>query len=114
MYLVIKFIITAIIVVAVSELAKRSTIFGALIASLPLTSILALIWLFHDSKDLSEISNLSLGIFWMVIPSLAFFLLLPLFIRLGFSFYASLAISSSGTALIYYLFAILIDHLDLK
>ena len=112
--LVIKFALTAGIVVAVSEIAKRSTVFGALVASLPLTSILALVWLYNDTQELSKISDLSFSIFWMVLPSLAFFLLLPAFIRLGLGFYASLLAASLCMAAAYYGFTQLLSYFDIK
>ena len=104
LYLFFKFTITAAIVVIISEVAKRSTLMGAIVASLPLTSILAMIWLHHETKDLDRITNLSWGIFWMVVPSLAFFLLINILIRSGLNFYLSLLTAGAGTALIYYLF----------
>lgn len=113
-HLVIKFAVTAGIVVAVSEIAKRSTIFGALVASLPLTSILALIWLYNDTQELSKISDLSFSIFWMVLPSLVFFLLLPAFIRLGLGFYSSLISASLCMAVVYYGFTQILSYFNIK
>lgn len=104
MHVIIKFAVTAAIIVAVSEIAKRSTVFGALVASLPMTSMLALIWLYNDTQDLTKISDLSLSVFWMVLPSLAFFLLLPAFIRLGLGFYTALLSASLCMAATYYVF----------
>ena len=88
---IIKVIITAVVVVAISESAKRSIFFAGLIASLPLTSILAMVWLYTDSSDIEQVSNLSKSIFWMVLPSLGFFLAFPLFTKWGFSFPVALA-----------------------
>jgi len=97
-YYALKTIISALVIVAVSEIAKRSTILGALIASLPLTSLLAFIWLYWETHDTARISDLSLQIFWLVIPSLALFLVLPLFIRLGCGFWWSLLAAVGITA----------------
>lgn len=94
----LKTIISAVIIVAVAEIAKRSTVIGAAIASLPLTSLLAFIWLYRDTHDTARISTLSLEIFWLVIPSLALFLALPWFIRLGWSFWWSLLAAMVVTA----------------
>ena len=71
----IKIIVTAVLVVLISEAAKRWTLLGAIIASLPLTSILAMVWLYLDTKNVEKVATLSWGIFWVVIPSLAFFVL---------------------------------------
>lgn len=103
-YYAIKIFLSALIIVIVSEVAKRSTMLGAFIASLPLTSILAIVWLYIDSRDLSRVSSLSYGIFIIVIPSLVFFILFPTIIKLGWSFWPSMIGSiliTSGAYLIY-------------
>lgn len=86
-----KVFLTAAVVVAVSELAKRSTLMGAVLASLPLTSLLAFIWLYLDTGNVNRVADLSLGIFWLVIPSLPLFVVLALLLRTGYGFWTSLA-----------------------
>ncbi len=100
-YYAIKIIISALVVVAVSEIAKRSTFAGALLASLPLTSLLAFVWLYLDTGDTQKVSALSYDIFWLVLPSLALFLLLPLMIKFGWGFWLSLCLSMVATAACY-------------
>jgi hypothetical protein len=97
-YYLLKTVISALIIVTIAEIAKRSTVAGALLASLPLTSLLAFIWLYWDTHDTARISALSLEIFWLVIPSLALFLALPLFIRIGWGFWYSLLAAIAITA----------------
>ena len=82
-YSVIKIIITSLIIVAISEISKRSSFIGALLASLPLVSVLAMVWLYIDTKDVEKVSDLANSIFWLVIPSLAFFISLPLLLKKG-------------------------------
>lgn len=77
MNLLVKVLLSALVLVAVSEASKRSTLVGGLLASLPLTSILAFIWLYRDTRDPQAISALSMSIFGLVIPSLVLFLALP-------------------------------------
>lgn len=89
-YLILKAILTGAIIVAVSEIARRSSFFAAILASLPLTSILAMIWMHLDGSRIEEIVNLSKGIFWMVLPSLFFFAAFPTLVRLGLRFYPAL------------------------
>lgn len=101
MYLLLKFAISAALVVAVSELAKRSVWLAALLASLPLTSLLAFIWLNHEGASVQQISAVSKDIFWLVLPSLALFLLLPFLLGKGWSFWSSLSASCAVTALLY-------------
>ncbi len=98
----IKVLITAMLVVAISEVAKRSSLIGALIASLPLTSLLAIIWLWHDTGDSERIASLTQGIFWLVLPSLVFFIALPVMLRAGWAFWPSLAASAGLTAAAYF------------
>ncbi len=97
----VKVGITAVAVVIVAELAKRNSAFAALVASLPLTSLLAFVWLYLDTHDTSRVATLSADIFWLVIPSLALFLALPALLRAGWSFWPSLVLSSGVTALCY-------------
>ena len=72
-YYLLKLIITSLIVVVVSEVAKKSTFIGALIISIPLTSLLAFIWLYVDTKDYQKVIDLSYGTILLSIPSFAFF-----------------------------------------
>ncbi len=97
-YYALKVIVSALIIVAVSEIAKRSTGFAALVAALPLTSLLAFVWLHMEATPPERIGELSGQIFWLVIPSLLLFLLFPLLLRHGFGFWISLGLSVAATA----------------
>jgi uncharacterized membrane protein (GlpM family) len=90
MHIAIKIIISALVITAVSEIGKRSSSVAAVLASLPLTSFLAMIWLYQETKDLEKITSLSYGIFWAILPSFVFFLSLPLLIKFGFRFWTLL------------------------
>lgn len=92
-YMILKFGLSAAVLVAVSEIAKRSSFAGGLVASLPLASLLAFVWLWRDTQDAAKISALSTSIFWLVLPSLALFLVLPVLLKRGVAFYPSLGIS---------------------
>ena len=111
MYLVLKLFVSASIVLAVSEIAKRSTLFGALVASLPLTSILALIWLYQDTKDVNRVATLSSEILWLVIPSLILFIVLPLLLKRGVAFYPALSAAALCTALGYLVMSMLMRRM---
>src|SRR5690606_2943864 len=100
-YFLIKTLITALLVAAVSELARRYTVWAALLASLPLTSILAFIWVYWDTKDSGKIIELSYSVFWLVFPSLAFFLILPFLLKQGLTFPVAMGISVIAMAVIY-------------
>ena len=102
-YYVIKIVITSVLVVLVSELSKRSTLFGGLLASLPIVSYLALIWLFFDTKDTERVAQLSTSVFWLVIPSLPFFVFLTFLLKKNIHFFASLGLSTGIMIMIYFL-----------
>lgn len=93
LYYIIKIVLSALIIVAVSEVAKYNAGLGALIKSLPLISILAMIWLYVDTQDTAKIAELSVSTFWLVLPTLPMFLVLPALLKSGMGFYPSLAIS---------------------
>ena len=97
----LKIGLSALILVAIAEVAKRSTFWAAAVASLPLTSLLAFVWLYLDTGDVQKIATLSGSIFWLVLPSLLLFVLLPLLLRNGLGFWFSLAASIAATALAY-------------
>ncbi len=94
---VVKVAVTAVMVVAISEAAKRSSALGAIIASLPLTSLLAFLWLYGETSDAGKVADLARGIFWYVLPSLVLFIAFPLLVAQGAGFWPSLAISSALT-----------------
>lgn len=85
LWIITKYLITSAVVVAVSELAKRSDRLGALLASLPLVTLLVLIWLYVEKQPASKIANHAWYTFWYVVPTLPMFLLFPrLYARFGF------------------------------
>lgn len=93
----LKIAVTAIMVVAINEVAKRSSTLGAIIASLPLTSLLAFLWLYGETGDTEKIAALSRDIFWYVLPSLVLFLVLPTMLWRGYGFWVSLAVAIALT-----------------
>ena len=95
---VAKIVVTSLVVVAVSEIARRSSFWAALLASLPLTSVLAFVWIYLETGDTGRIAMMAGEILWLVLPSLAFFVLLPLLIRFGAGFWPSLLGACAGTA----------------
>ena len=100
---VIKVLITTALVVAVSETSKRSAFAGGLLASLPLVSFLAIIWLYVETKDATKVAALSTSIFWLVLPSLVLFVALPLLLRAGWPFAPSLVAAGALTVASYFL-----------
>jgi hypothetical protein len=100
-YYTIKIMLSALILVAVSEIAKRSSLLGALLASLPLTSLLAFVWIYIDTGDTQKVGALSSDIFWLVLPSLPLFLVLPWLLKMGWGFWLSLGVAAVVTVACY-------------
>lgn len=98
---IFKVFITALLVAAISELGKRSSLAGALLASLPLTSLLALMWLYRDTGSALQAASLAKGIFWLVLPSLALFLVFPAAVKAGWAFWPALSAGVSATLVAY-------------
>lgn len=101
MYLILKAVISGVIIAAASEAARRSTLLGAILVSLPLTSILAVTWLYRDTRDADRVASLSWSILWVILPSLVFFVALPVALRGGLGFWPSLAVACVLTAIAY-------------
>lgn len=97
----LKAALSGILIALISEIAKRNPGFGALIASLPLISVMAMIWMWRDTADASRIASHSEATFWYVLPSLPMFLILPALLRAGVHFYLAMAISCAVTVIFY-------------
>ena len=113
MQYVIKIIVTALLVVGISEAAKRNQYAGAILASLPITSILALTWLFYETGSKEQTAQLANNIMMMVLPSLAFFISLAILLKKDLSYPAALGISSGVTFVSYILFFKILGALKL-
>jgi hypothetical protein len=94
---IVKITVTTALVVLISEIGKRSSVAGALLASLPIVSILAMLWLYSDTRDATQVAALARSIFWLVLPSLLLFLVLPMLLERGLNFYVSLSVAAAVT-----------------
>ncbi|MFV0625569.1 DUF3147 family protein [Sphingomonas sp. ac-8] len=101
LYLVIKALISGILIAAASEIAKRYPGFGALIASLPLVSVLGMIWLWSEKPDAENMAAHSGATFWYVLPSLPMFLVIPALLRHGWPFWLALVLGCLLTIVLY-------------
>jgi hypothetical protein len=113
-YLVLKAAISGMIVAIVSEVARRYPGWGALIASLPLVSVLGMIWLWHDRPDAANMAAHAEATFWFVLPSLPMFLAIPWMLRSGVSFWAALLVGCAMTIALYLLMTILGPRFGLR
>ncbi|WP_309498571.1 DUF3147 family protein [Sulfurovum sp.] len=113
-YYIAKLVITALLIVLISEVTKRSSLMGALLAAIPLVSILAMTWMYidtHDSKSAVEFSN---RIIWLIAPSMTLFIAFPVLIKKGLSFYPSMLLSILMTIFAYYSVIFILGKFGIK
>jgi len=97
-----KILITVVLVIAVSEVGRRSSFWGAILASLPVTSLLVFVWLYTDTGNVESVAKLSQSIFWLILASLPLFLILPALLRRGITFWPALAIACCVAVIAYF------------
>jgi len=114
LYFIVKAAVSGLIVALVSEIARRHPGWGGLVASLPLTSLLAMLWLWRDSGDTTRVADLATGTFWFILPSLPLFLILPAMLRAGLGLWLSMAIAIAMTLSLYALMFWAAPKLGLK
>jgi len=102
LYFLLKSLLSGVIIAAVSAIAKRSPGFGAIVASLPLISVLGMIWLWRDTHDPQRITAHVWATFWYVLPSLPMFLMIPMLMQRGVPFWPALGVGCLLTILLYF------------
>lgn len=111
---IIKVVLSSIIIVAVSEVSKKSSLIGSILASIPLVSVLAIIWLYLDTGNAIQSAKLAKSVFYMVIPSLSFFAVFPYLIKLKLNFYPAMFISLTVMVLLYFLMAYVLQKVGVN
>ena len=101
LYLILKAAISGVLIAAASQVARRYPGVGALIASLPLVSVLGMIWLWRDKPDASNMADHVQATFWYVLPSLPMFLVIPALLRRDVPFLAALGLGCALTMALY-------------
>ena len=101
LYLIVKAVVSGVLIATISEVARRSPGWGGLLASLPLTSLIALIWLWRDTSDPLRIADQATSTFWFVLPSLPLFLIIPAMLRSGLGFWPTILIACAITLGLY-------------
>lgn len=114
LYLITKALLSGAIIVAVSEIAKRNNSLATVIHSLPLTSLLAFIWIYSETKDAALIGRHAFGTFWFVLPTLPMFLLMPWLINKLGGFWPALSVGIAFTVALYLLTMRLLDIAGVK
>lgn len=102
-YFALKAVLSGLLIAAISEIARRSPGFAAFVASLPLVSVLGMIWLWRDTGDAQRLASHAEATFWYVLPSLPLFLLVPWLLRTGTGFWLSLGLGCMLTVALYFL-----------
>jgi len=98
-----KIILTAVIIVGVAQLSQKDTLLAAVLASIPLVSVLAMMWMNQDGASNEDIVNFSKDIVWLVLPSLLLFIVMPELIERGWNFYPALGGGLCATVIGYFL-----------
>ncbi len=101
LYFIVKSVLSGLLIAAVSTIAKRSPGFGGLVASLPLISVMGMLWLWLDTHDPVRMEQQVGATFWFFLPSMPMFLLIPAMMRFGAGFYISLAAGCVVTIALY-------------
>jgi hypothetical protein len=114
LYFILKCALSGIIIGVVSEVARRSPTFGALIVSLLLVSLLGILWLWRDTGDVERIAGHAESTFWYVLPSLPMFLVMPMMLRSGFAFWPTLGTSIVLTVGLYFVTAAILSRFGIN
>ncbi|WP_440998518.1 DUF3147 family protein [Fodinibius sp. SL11] len=109
-FLILKYAVTAFIIVLVSEVAKRTDRLGALLASLPFVTIMVMIWLYIEGQGDEKISNHAFYTFWYVIPTLPMFLAMPVLLKNGINFWWSLGACAGITNVCFVITAFIAEN----
>lgn len=113
-YYITKLIITTLLIVLISEISKRYSLVGALLAAVPLVSILAMTWMYVDTGSASSAVEFSEKIIWLIAPSITLFLVFPLLIKKGVGFYPSMFIATLMTIAAYYSVIFILEKFGIK
>ena len=109
-----KILLTALIIFSVAQVSERSTIMAAVLASIPIVSVLSMMLMFHEGQTALEISAFARDIVWLLIPSLLIFIVMPWLIESkGWEFYPALAAGLSSTIVGYFVMVQLMERFGL-
>lgn len=113
-YSSVKILMSALLIWGISSLAKKNSAIGAVLASVPLISVMAILWMYWDNQGVSAIAELSRTIFWLVLPSLIFFLIFPVLLEKNMTFYFALFFSLVLMVLCYFLMIYFLKFFHVK
>ncbi len=113
-YYITKLLITTFLIVLISEISKRYSLAGALLAAIPLVSILAMTWMYVDTNDATSAVEFSKRIVWLIAPSMTLFIAFPILIKKGVGFYPSMFIATVMTIIAYYSVIFIVGKFGIK
>lgn len=114
LYYISKIVLSAVLIVLISEIAKRNSLAGAMLAAIPLVSIIAMTWMYIDTQSSAKAVDFSRSIIWLILPSMTLFLVFPFLIKKGLGFYISMGISIVMTMFAYYSVLFILDKFGIK
>ncbi len=110
-----KILLTALIIFSVAQVSERSTLMAAVLASIPIVSVLSMMMMFHEGQTAIEISQFARDIVWLVIPSLLIFIVMPWLIESKqWDFYPALAAGLACTVTGYFVMVLTMERLGLS
>jgi len=111
----IKVIISALLIGGISEISRRNSSIAALLAALPLISLLSMLWMYHDNQGVGQIAQFSWSVFWYVLPSLILFVMLPLLLtRAHWPFYPALLAASAATVVGFFILKVILKRFGVE
>lgn len=113
-FYITKLAITTLLIVLISEIAKKSSLLGGILAAIPLVSILAMTWMYVDTNSPQKAVEFSQSIVWLIAPSMTLFIAFPILIKKGLGFYPSMLISIALTVAAYYSVIYILSKLGIK
>jgi hypothetical protein len=105
---IVKLFLTALIIHFVTKIQLIDDRLSALLIALPLTSLVALLWMHQAGQSSQRLANHAEGTFWFVLPTLPMFLIIPWMLRHGFGFYATLVVNCLFTIAFFWLTVIVL------
>jgi len=99
---VIKVVVSALLIVLVTEISKKDNLLASIVISIPWLSFITILWIFIETKDAAKVALFSSGVFWMVIPSRFFFVVRAVLLKQRVNFYAALLVSTTAMTLLYF------------
>jgi hypothetical protein len=103
-----KILLSAVVIVLVTKVQLVSDRLSALLIALPLTSLIAMVWMYHGGQSTERLANHAEGTFWFVLPTLPMFLIIPWMLRNGWSFWAALAVNCLATIAFFWITVVIL------